>query len=119
MASQFKADPKPRVVTHREEPAQSPFSQSFLDFLAEKNPRLRKLSEVTKQPSPASAPATPTGKTPLNEGDVIEHDRFGIGEVIKVEGTGENTKATVRFKQVGEKQLLLKFAKYKVVKFYK
>ena len=119
VASQFKADPKPRVVTHREEPAQSPFSQSFLDFLAEKNPRLRKLSEVTKQPSPASAPATPTGKTPLNEGDVIEHDRFGIGEVIKVEGTGENTKATVRFKQVGEKQLLLKFAKYKVVKFYK
>ena len=119
VASQFKADPKPRVVTHREEPAQSPFSQSFLVFLAEKNPRLRKLSEVTKQPSPASAPATPTGKTPLNEGDVIEHDRFGIGEVIKVEGTGENTKATVRFKQVGEKQLLLKFAKYKVVKFYK
>ena len=52
----------------------------------------------------------------LSEGDVIEHQRFGVGTVIKVEGTGENTKATVEFKNVGTKQLLLKFAKYKVLK---
>lgn len=52
----------------------------------------------------------------LSEGDVIEHQRFGVGTVIKVEGTGENTKATVEFKNAGTKQLLLKFAKYKVLK---
>ncbi len=52
----------------------------------------------------------------LSEGDVIEHQRFGVGTVIKVEGIGENTKATVEFKNAGTKQLLLKFAKYKVLK---
>jgi len=48
----------------------------------------------------------------LREGDRIEHQRFGLGEVIRIEGTGENTKATVRFQYAGEKQLLLKFAKF-------
>ena len=48
-------------------------------------------------------------------GQVIEHERFGIGDVIKIEGTGENSKATVRFRNAGEKQLLLKFARFKVV----
>ena len=51
----------------------------------------------------------------LSEGMRIEHQRFGIGTVVKVEGTGENTKATVDFQNVGVKQLLLKFAKYKVI----
>ena len=51
----------------------------------------------------------------LRAGNVIEHDRFGIGEVLQVEGQGENTKATVKFRHVGEKQLLLKFARYKLV----
>lgn len=49
----------------------------------------------------------------LKEGDVIEHQRFGIGTVLRVEGTGENQKATVEFRNSGTKQLLLKFAKYK------
>jgi DNA helicase-2/ATP-dependent DNA helicase PcrA len=44
-----------------------------------------------------------------------QHERFGIGDVIKVEGIGENSKATVRFRNAGEKQLLLKFARFKVV----
>ena len=51
----------------------------------------------------------------LREGNVIEHQRFGVGRVIKVEGTGENQKATVEFKNTGTKQLLLKFARYKIV----
>ena len=57
------------------------------------------------------------GTLPVNvlAGQVIEHERFGIGDVIKVEGTGENSKATVRFRNAGEKQLLLKFARFKVV----
>ena len=47
---------------------------------------------------------------------MIEHERFGLGEVIKVEGTGDNAKATILFKNVREdKQLLLRFARFKVV----
>lgn len=48
----------------------------------------------------------------LSEGCRIEHQRFGIGRVLKIEGTGENTKATVEFQNAGTKQLLLKFAKF-------
>lgn len=52
----------------------------------------------------------------LKVGNIIEHQRFGIGEVMGIEGVGENTKATVTFRNAGTKQLLLKFAKYKIVK---
>ena len=52
----------------------------------------------------------------LREGSVIEHERFGIGNVLSVVGTGDNCKATVKFCNVGEKQLLLKFARFKVLK---
>ena len=51
----------------------------------------------------------------LTPGQFIEHERFGVGEVIKVEGTGENTKAHIRFKNAGDKQLLLKFARFRVL----
>ena len=51
----------------------------------------------------------------LTPGQFIEHERFGVGEVLKVEGTGENTKAHIRFKNAGEKQLLLKFARFRVL----
>jgi DNA helicase-2/ATP-dependent DNA helicase PcrA len=61
--------------------------------------------------SSVSAP----GGGDLCEGTVIEHLRFGIGIVVKIEGTGENRKATVNFRNTGTKQLLLKFARYKIV----
>ena len=51
----------------------------------------------------------------LSENCVIEHERFGVGKVLRVEGSGENTKATVQFSNVGVKQLLLKFARFKVI----
>ena len=51
----------------------------------------------------------------LTEGCRIEHQRFGIGTVLKIEGTGENTKATVEFQNAGTKQLLLKFAKFTIL----
>ena len=51
----------------------------------------------------------------LCEGCRIEHQRFGIGTVLKIEGTGENTKATVEFQNAGTKQLLLKFAKFTIL----
>ena len=70
----------------------------------------RKLSPIPgPPPSPASQPPT---NSPLVPGDMIEHTRFGIGKVIKVEGTGDNCKATVQFRNSGTKQLLLKFARY-------
>lgn len=53
--------------------------------------------------------------TLVTEGQTIEHERFGIGQVISVEGVGENTKATVAFKNVGTKQLLVKFARFKII----
>lgn len=48
-------------------------------------------------------------------GQHIEHERFGVGEVLRVEGAGENTKALIRFENAGEKQLLLKFARFRVL----
>lgn len=51
----------------------------------------------------------------LRAGQRIEHERFGSGDVLKVEGSGDNAKATIRFENVGEKQLLLRFARFKVI----
>ena len=68
--------------------------------------------------SSTSSAATKTGTgTPVivSPGQQIEHERFGLGEVLKVEGNGDNAKATIRFKNAGEKQLLLRFARFKVV----
>jgi len=87
VATQFKADPMPRSVAPRKpEPPVNPF--------------VGKASTQT---------------TGLHEGSVIEHQRFGIGTVVKLEGVGENQKATVAFKNAGIKQLLLKYARYTVV----
>ena len=52
---------------------------------------------------------------PLQVGQLIQHDRFGIGEVKKVEGVGDNAKATIEFRNAGTKQLLLRFARFKVL----
>ena len=51
----------------------------------------------------------------VQPGQQIEHERFGLGEVLQVEGNGDNAKATIRFKNAGEKQLLLRFARFKVI----
>lgn len=59
--------------------------------------------------------ASDASASDLREGVTIEHQRFGIGTVVKIEGMGENTKATVEFRNTGTKQLLLKFAKFKII----
>ena len=51
----------------------------------------------------------------LRVGSVIEHQRFGVGTVTALDGAGDNQKATVAFRNAGTKQLLLKYARYKVV----
>ena len=55
------------------------------------------------------------GSGRLVEGTKIEHQRFGVGTVLKLEGSGENAKATVQFVNSGTKQLLLKFAKFTII----
>ena len=60
--------------------------------------------------------SAPAQSSALKAGNVIEHERFGIGSVLEVEGSGDNTKARIRFLNVGEKTLLLKFARYKLLK---
>jgi DNA helicase-2/ATP-dependent DNA helicase PcrA len=101
VATQFKADPKPRAVApRRPEKPVDPFGPNF-----------KRLHQAVA-PRPL---ATDPSVSDLHEGCRIEHQRFGIGEVIRIEGTGENTKATVQFRNAGTKQLLLKFAKFKVI----
>lgn len=91
VATQFKADPKPRIVP--------PVSGNF--------------RRVTPSHSPNANQQT---NASLHEGNVIEHQRFGIGEIVKLEGVGENQKATVQFRNTGTKQLLLKFAKFTIIR---
>ncbi len=52
----------------------------------------------------------------IKEGQTVEHLRFGRGKVIKVEGIGANKKAVISFAKHGQKQILLKFAKLKIVR---
>ncbi len=118
VATQFKADPRPS------------FKPSINSSTGQQPPRPS--SQPTSQPSTPSSRipsrnlrsihSLPSGKAgegaPISvaEGSVISHDRFGIGDVLRVEGTGENTKITVNFQNVGVKQLLIKFARFQVIK---
>lgn len=84
------------------------------------SPAIRKLTPVNKPDSPTrnSAPmqsALANSAVTLKAGQRIEHDRFGIGIVEKVEGKGDSLKATVHFQNAGDKQLLLKFARFKIL----
>ena len=102
VASQFMADPKP----------------SFKSVRAV-NAVHRIMGDTTTSSSVASAGSSASNASSvagsLSEGCRIEHQRFGIGTVLKIEGTGENTKATVEFQNAGTKQLLLKFAKFTIL----
>ncbi|MBR1469872.1 MAG: ATP-binding domain-containing protein, partial [Prevotella sp.] len=112
VATQFMADKQPKITfPRRQEKPVEPFSDGFKRQLAAAGGNFRKVSSVAAAPA-----AAPSSDAPLKEGNVIEHQRFGIGTVVKVEGSGENTKATVDFRHVGTKQLLLKFARYTIVK---
>ena len=74
---------------------------------------LKKVSTVSGgSQAMSSGPVSVAG---LQAGQRIEHERFGLGEVMKVEGTGDNAKATIHFKNAGEKQLFLRFARFKVI----
>ncbi len=79
---------------------------------------LRKVDSYPKTASPTAEakPSSSNGAIPeLHVGQMIAHERFGQGEVVKVDGTGDNAKATIRFKNAGEKQLLLRFARFTII----
>lgn len=73
----------------------------------------RTLVPLGRRPAAAPVAATSVSNAILRVGDKIDHMRFGQGTVLKIEGTGENTKAEVEFVNAGTKQLLLKFAKFR------
>lgn len=76
----------------------------------------RNLKRVAPSANTAStSPSAGGSANCVQQGQLIEHERFGLGEVLKVEGEGDNAKATIRFKNVGDKQLLLRFARFKVL----
>ena len=102
VSSQFKADPKPSYTSPKPKP--TALSASFSSSL---KPASAASSSSSLKPASSSSS--------LREGCKIEHQRFGVGEVLKLEGSGENAKATVAFAHAGTKQLLLKFAKYTII----
>ena len=102
VASQFMADPKPGFKSVR---AVNAVHRIMGDTASS--------SSVASAGSSASKASSAAGS--LCEGCRIEHQRFGIGTVLKIEGSGENTKATVEFQNAGTKQLLLKFAKFTIL----
>lgn len=111
VASQFKADPMLReVVHHKDTPATSMLPNSFKrvnKLTTNSYNQLNHISENDVSSMPMDG---------LRVDCIIEHERFGVGKVIRLEGKGENLKATVQFENAGVKQLLVKFARFKVCK---
>lgn len=137
VASQFVADPKPSLFDDEPETSRtsgrssvsgrSSLSESNFKSVRALNAAKRYMETHSSHPasrgtgssvaSVSSSAASSAGSSScgLQEGMKIEHQRFGRGTVLKIEGTGENTKATVEFVHSGTKQLLLKYAKFTVV----
>jgi DNA helicase-2/ATP-dependent DNA helicase PcrA len=51
----------------------------------------------------------------LKVGDKVQHQRFGFGQVVSIEGDASNAKAIVQFDPMGQKTLVLKFAKMRIL----
>lgn len=132
VASQFVADPKPSLFDDEPETSRtsgrSSLSEGNFKSVRALNAAKRYMEAHSSHPasrgtgsSAASVSSSSTASSAgssscgLQEGMKIEHQRFGRGTVLKIEGTGENTKATVEFVHSGTKQLLLKYAKFTVV----
>ena len=110
VSSQFKADAKPSYTSPKPKPSASAASSSLkpASVVSAASPKPSSVASSLLKPASSSSSS-------LREGCKIEHQRFGIGEVLKLEGSGENAKATVAVTHAGTKQLLLKFAKYTII----
>ena len=121
VASQFIADPKPsytsssRIGVSRGVTSRSEESRPTLTRRPEGFKSVRAVNAVQRIMGGTATSSSVASTGSLSEGCRIEHQRFGIGKVLKIEGTGENTKATVEFQNAGTKQLLLKFAKFTIL----
>ena len=119
VTSQFRPDPKPASDTSssssssRESLASGNFKSVRALDAARRILGNNRSSSVSSTSSVSSSAGSSFGA--LKEGCKIEHQRFGVGIVRKIEGQGENAKATVEFQNSGVKQLLLKYAKYTIL----
>ncbi|MBQ9417355.1 MAG: UvrD-helicase domain-containing protein [Bacteroidales bacterium] len=80
--------------------------------------KLTSPARATRTATPPRGPAVPNTPAEINAimpGMKVQHAKFGIGKVLGVEGAADSRKATVFFEGVGQKQLLLKFAKLSIV----
>ena len=120
VASQFVADPKPSLSegnfkSVRALNAAKHFMETHSSHPASRGIGSSAASVSSSSSAAVAASSAGSSSCGLQEGMKIEHQRFGRGTVLKIEGTGENTKATVEFVHSGTKQLLLKYAKFTVV----
>ena len=119
VTSQFRPDPKPASDTSsslsssRESLSSGNFKSARALDAARRILGNNRSSSVSSTSSVSSSAGSSFGA--LKEGCKIEHQRFGVGIVRKIEGQGENAKATVEFQNSGVKQLLLKYAKYTIL----
>jgi DNA helicase-2/ATP-dependent DNA helicase PcrA len=77
------------------------------------------ISSTAKAPAPIHIPSidfTPSDTSNLAAGDKVEHQKFGFGEVAKMEGSAHNPIATVNFKLGGEKKIMLNYAKLRILR---
>ena len=115
VASQFVADPKPSLSEGNFKSVRVLNAAKRYMETHSSHPASRSTGSSAASVSSSAASSAGSSSCGLQEGMNIEHQRFGRGTVLKIEGTGENTKATVEFVHSGTKQLLLKFAKFTVV----
>ena len=123
VTSQFRPDPKPASDTSSSSSSRESVSSGNFKSVRALDAARRILgnngsSSVSSTSSvSSSADSSSSGSSfgALKEGCKIEHQRFGVGVVRKIEGQGENAKATVEFQNSGVKQLLLKYAKYTIL----
>ncbi len=124
VTSQFRPDPKPASDTSssssssRESLSSGNFKSVRALDAARRilgNNRSSSVSSTSSVSSSAGSSSSGSSFGALKEGCKIEHQRFGVGIVRKIEGQGENAKATVEFQNSGVKQLLLKYAKYTIL----
>ena len=115
VASQFVADPKPSLSEGNFKSVRALNAAKRYMETHSSHPASRSTGSAASSVFSSAASSAGSSSCGLQEGMKIEHQRFGRGMVLKIEGTGENTKATVEFVHSGTKQLLLKFAKFTVV----
>ena len=115
VASQFVADPKPSLSEGNFKSVRALNAAKRYMEAHSSHPASRGTESSAASVSSSAASSAGSLSCGLQEGMKIEHQRFGRGTVLKIEGTGENTKATVEFVHSGTKQLLLKYAKFTVV----